>query len=200
MPTSPGRQYRLDRASAGLDQPWRPDPTIVASTSARCSTTAWLRTSPAWTSRSSSRRLTATWCGPRAGSGTPAASTSPPARPASTSGRARCSRCSPAASSSTRRSASDTSAVADAGASFPLYPSKSALAQAQFTEKIPFLVYFDGSVRGLSPGAPVEFRGITVGVVTSVDLEFDPATAKIRIPVTHRDRAATTAAERFHEG
>ena len=54
--------------------------------------------------------------------------------------------------------------VADAGASFPLYPNKTALAQAQFTQKIPFLVYFDGSVRGLSPGAPVEFRGITVGV------------------------------------
>ncbi|MFL5335584.1 MAG: intermembrane transport protein PqiB, partial [Geminicoccaceae bacterium] len=56
-----------------------------------------------------------------------------------------------------------TSAVADAGASFPLYASKSALAQAQFTQKIPFLVDFDGSVRGLSPGAPVEFRGIKVG-------------------------------------
>src|SRR3954471_5392745 len=79
--------------------------------------------------------------------------------------------------------AAETSAVADAGASFPLYASKSALAQAQFTQKVPFLVEFDGSVRGLSPGAPVEFRGIRVGVVTSVNLEFDPATAKIRIPV-----------------
>src|SRR4051794_3466831 len=76
-----------------------------------------------------------------------------------------------------------TSAVADADASFPLYASKSALAQAQFTQKVPFLVEFDGTVRGLSPGAPVEFRGIKVGVVTSVNLEFDPATAKIRIPV-----------------
>src|SRR4051812_20282112 len=65
-----------------------------------------------------------------------------------------------------------TSAAADAGASFPLYSSKSALAQAQFTQKVPFLVDFDGSVRGLSPGAPVEFRGIRVGVVTSVNLEF----------------------------
>ena len=73
--------------------------------------------------------------------------------------------------------------VAEAGASFPLYPNKTALAQAQFTQKVPFLVDFEGSVRGLSPGASVEFRGIKVGVVTSVDLEFDPATAKIRIPV-----------------
>lgn len=73
--------------------------------------------------------------------------------------------------------------VAAAGTSFPLYPDKGALAQAQFTQKIPFLVHFDGSVRGLSPGAPVEFRGIRVGVVSSVALEFDPAAARIRIPV-----------------
>ncbi|MGD9507855.1 MAG: intermembrane transport protein PqiB [Geminicoccaceae bacterium] len=74
--------------------------------------------------------------------------------------------------------------VADAGARFPLYPNQRALAQAQFTAKIPYLVYFDGSVRGLSPGAPVEFRGITVGTVTSIGLEFDPKQARIRIPVT----------------
>ena len=42
---------------------------------------------------------------------------------------------------------------------------------------------FDGSVRGLSAGAPVEFRGITMGRVTSVALEFDPITTEIRIPV-----------------
>ena len=49
-------------------------------------------------------------------------------------------------------------------------------ATRKYTEKIPFLVYFDGSVRGLNPGAPVEFRGIKIGTVTSVRLEFDPAT------------------------
>lgn len=73
--------------------------------------------------------------------------------------------------------------VAAAETSFPLYPDTASLAQAQFTQQIPFLIHFDGSVRGLSPGASVEFRGITVGRVTSVELEFDPATNKIRIPV-----------------
>ena len=73
--------------------------------------------------------------------------------------------------------------VADAGASFPLFPNKNALAKAQFTQKLPFLVYFDGSVRGLDPGAPVEFRGVTVGEVSSVSLDYDRATEKIRIPV-----------------
>jgi paraquat-inducible protein B len=77
----------------------------------------------------------------------------------------------------------DAGEVAEAGASFPLYPDKNALLQAGFTQKIPFMVYFDGSVRGLSPGAAVEFRGIKVGAVSSVNLEFDPATARIRIPV-----------------
>jgi paraquat-inducible protein B len=78
----------------------------------------------------------------------------------------------------------ETAEAAAAGTRFPLYENQRALARAQFTEKIPFLVYFDGSVRGLSPGAPVEFRGITVGSVTSVQLEFDQTTSKIRIPVT----------------
>ena len=78
----------------------------------------------------------------------------------------------------------EQSEVAAAGARFPLYANQRALAQAQFTDKIPYLVHFEGSVRGLNPGAPVEFRGITVGTVTSVQLEFDPATSRIRIPVT----------------
>src|SRR5262249_21289954 len=41
-----------------------------------------------------------------------------------------------------------------------------------------------GSVGGLHPGAPLEFRGIKVGQVTDVRLEFDPKTLKARIPVT----------------
>ena len=76
------------------------------------------------------------------------------------------------------------SAIAESGARFPLYANQRALAQAQFTEKVPYLIYFDGSVRGLRAGAPVEFRGITVGSVTDVRLEFDQATNRIRIPVT----------------
>jgi paraquat-inducible protein B len=74
--------------------------------------------------------------------------------------------------------------VAAAGTRFPLYDNRQAVAQARFTEKIPYLVQFDSSVRGLAPGAPVEFKGITVGQVTAIDLEFDPATARMQIPVT----------------
>ena len=81
-------------------------------------------------------------------------------------------------------SAGGSGQVAAAGTRFPLYDNRQAVAQAQFTEQIPYLVRFDSSVRGLSVGAPVEFKGITVGRVTAIDLEFDPTTAQLEIPVT----------------
>ena len=37
-----------------------------------------------------------------------------------------------------------------------------------------FVVKFSQSVRGLAVGAPVDFRGITVGEVRRIDLDFDP--------------------------
>ena len=58
------------------------------------------------------------------------------------------------------------------------------MTEAGFTQRNPYLVYFDGSVRGLRVGAPVEFRGIRVGTVTDVRLEIDPAQDTVRIPVT----------------
>jgi paraquat-inducible protein B len=46
-----------------------------------------------------------------------------------------------------------------------------------------FVMYFKGSLRGLSAGAPVELHGITVGEVKSVDLEFDQAAGTLDFPV-----------------
>lgn len=45
------------------------------------------------------------------------------------------------------------------------------------------LMYFDQSVRGLSPGAPVDFRGIVLGEVKSIGIEYDPKQQKILMPV-----------------
>jgi paraquat-inducible protein B len=73
---------------------------------------------------------------------------------------------------------------AAAGTTFPLFDNFRAVTEARYTEKIPYLVYFDGSVRGLRPSAPVEFRGLRVGSVTEVRLEIDPKQDKVRIPVT----------------
>ncbi len=70
-----------------------------------------------------------------------------------------------------------------ADAVFPLYASQSDAEERHFTHTVPYLLYFDESVRGLAIGAPVEFRGIKVGEVADVRLEFDRKAARFRIPV-----------------
>jgi paraquat-inducible protein B len=47
-------------------------------------------------------------------------------------------------------------------------------------------VVFQGSIAGLAVGAPVTFRGVRVGAVESVGIEFDPKTEVAYIPVTVR--------------
>lgn len=47
-------------------------------------------------------------------------------------------------------------------------------------------VIFEGSIAGLSVGAPVTFRGVPVGAVESIGIEFDPKTSTAYIPVTVR--------------
>lgn len=69
------------------------------------------------------------------------------------------------------------------GATFGLYPSFESIKEAQFTTRVPFLIYFQGTVGGLDPGAPVSFRGIQVGEVKSVRLEIDARAYTIRLPV-----------------
>jgi len=49
-----------------------------------------------------------------------------------------------------------------------------------------FVLVFNQSVRGLQPGAPVDFRGIVVGEVAAIHTQFDPETEKISIPVEIR--------------
>lgn len=66
---------------------------------------------------------------------------------------------------------------------FKLYDSLDQIKAQTFTKKLTFVLYFDGSVRGLNPGAPVEFKGIRIGEVKDVRLEFDSASTSFRIPV-----------------
>jgi paraquat-inducible protein B len=46
------------------------------------------------------------------------------------------------------------------------------------------ILYFDQSIRGLGPGAPVDFRGLVLGNVKSIGVEFDPELKEFRMPVT----------------
>jgi paraquat-inducible protein B len=49
-----------------------------------------------------------------------------------------------------------------------------------------YVLIFSDSVRGLTPGAPVEFRGIPVGEVVDINAQVDPNTFTFSAPVTIR--------------
>jgi paraquat-inducible protein B len=53
-----------------------------------------------------------------------------------------------------------------------------------FKETERFVLYFDGSVKGLSVGAPVLFQGVQIGSVKSIVIRTHPKKLKAQIPVT----------------
>ena len=64
------------------------------------------------------------------------------------------------------------------------------------------LMYFNQSLRGLSPGAPVDFRGVVIGEVKSIGVEFDRAEREFRMPVlvqVYPDRLRRRAGETGEE-
>jgi paraquat-inducible protein B len=66
---------------------------------------------------------------------------------------------------------------------FKLYASREKIFEKTYAAKRYWLLHFAGSVRGLSVGAPVEFRGIKLGEVVDVKLELETETLALRIPV-----------------
>ena len=46
-----------------------------------------------------------------------------------------------------------------------------------------FVLYFEGSVKGLSIGAPVMFRGVSIGSVKDISLIYDEKAGTIMLPV-----------------
>ncbi|WP_338846705.1 MlaD family protein [Massilia sp. W12] len=72
---------------------------------------------------------------------------------------------------------------AAANTEFTLFASRQkALQRPDFVVK-PGLLYFQESVRGLQAGAPLDFRGIVIGDVKAVKLEYDKAGQSWRVPV-----------------
>lgn len=53
-----------------------------------------------------------------------------------------------------------------------------------FKHTLKYTMYFDGSVSGLSVGAPIVFRGVPMGSVTQISLVTSPRESSISIPVT----------------
>src|SRR5689334_16396712 len=45
------------------------------------------------------------------------------------------------------------------------------------------ILYFDGSLKGLNPGAPVKFRGVTIGKVEHVLIRHNQASNDFAMPV-----------------
>lgn len=66
---------------------------------------------------------------------------------------------------------------------FPLYANRDEAHEKVYLDKNRYLLFFDGSVRGLTVGAPVLLRGIKLGEVLDVQLEFDVKEFKFQIPV-----------------
>ncbi|WP_297324901.1 MlaD family protein [Nitrosomonas sp.] len=67
---------------------------------------------------------------------------------------------------------------------FVLFKNREATMRESHAFQIEYVLHFSGSVRGLSLGAPVEFRGIKVGEVIGINMEFNAQSNDIMIPVT----------------
>ena len=83
----------------------------------------------------------------------------------------------------TPATAGGSSEPSQPGTTFKLFKNFSSIQEEKYVLTRPFLINFDGSVRGLSVGAPVEFRGIKIGIVSDIVIQLNPKTLDIKIPV-----------------
>ncbi len=72
---------------------------------------------------------------------------------------------------------------AEEGYEFRLYQTRESIFERTYSEKNYFILNFNESIRGLTVGAPVEFRGIKIGQVVDIKAEYDPQTLSPRITV-----------------
>jgi len=72
---------------------------------------------------------------------------------------------------------------ADQDRFFKLYANHNDTKQKTYTVKRYYLMYFDQSVRGLSPGAPVEIKGIKLGEVLDVKLVLNSDDQSFRVAI-----------------
>jgi paraquat-inducible protein B len=77
-----------------------------------------------------------------------------------------------------------TAARVAADTAFTLFGDQDRAMRPSEIEIRSFVMYFGGSLRGLSPGAPVELQGITVGEVRSVDVQYDERGGSLAFPVS----------------
>jgi paraquat-inducible protein B len=85
------------------------------------------------------------------------------------------------------------------GSSFTLYRDRKSAADSADPVRVFYQVSFPGALHGLAIGTSVELRGIPIGRVSALRLEYDPASDEVRVPVTleiapHRIASPETAA------
>jgi paraquat-inducible protein B len=93
---------------------------------------------------------------------------------------------------------SEPSPDAQEGEIFRLYDRREDIYKKKYVKKTRWLLHFEGSVGGLSVGAPVKFKGIKIGEVIDIRLEFDYDVLSFRIPVVieiEPERIAMTGKE-----
>lgn len=61
---------------------------------------------------------------------------------------------------------------AAANSEFALFTNKKSIQEGLYRERLEYLLFFDESIRGLTAGAPVEYKGVRIGTVASVPYFF----------------------------
>jgi paraquat-inducible protein B len=73
--------------------------------------------------------------------------------------------------------------AAEANTVFALFPDRTQAMRNPERKVVKLTAVFDESLRGLEPGAVVDFRGIPLGEVTALRVEWEPQSRRIRMPV-----------------
>ena len=76
--------------------------------------------------------------------------------------------------------------AAEADTVFTLFSDRAEAFKLPARDPQTYLLVFKESVRGLAPGAPVEFRGIPIGEVVEISAQVDAKTFEFSAPVTIR--------------
>jgi paraquat-inducible protein B len=80
----------------------------------------------------------------------------------------------------------EQASLAEENTVFKLYADRALALKNPDVVAETYVLVFKDSVRGLSVGAPVDFRGIVVGEVTEINVEFDTQTNTFNTPVEVR--------------